>query len=446
MDNGRPARHSIEKQVHSMQTAPNPSHTPRLSARSWGALLLIGLFGQIAWTVENMYFNVFLYNTITQDTGMIALMVAASAVVATLTTLLMGALSDHLGRRKAFISLGYLLWGLSVMAFALVGPSAAPTIEGIRRAALTVVLLDCVMTFFGSTANDAAFNAWVNDITVPRNRGRVEGLLAMLPLLSMLLVFGALDPLTQSGRWQTFFLIVGSLTILAGLASLLLVKEQPINPSREGYVQQLVYGFLPQTVRAHPHLYTALMAMLALSTATQVYMPYLIIYIQSYLGIADYALILAVVLLGASALSLLGGRLIDRLGKAALSFPALALAMAGLVGMFFVRGASGLMIFGLCAIGGSMVMTACINGLLRDGIPEGMGGRFQGVRMIFAVMLPMIIGPFLGSFVIGRGGATYTDLGVIKQVPTPAIFLAAAVVLLLSIPPLVKLRRREARL
>ncbi|NLD51314.1 MAG: MFS transporter [Clostridiales bacterium] len=428
-----------------MKTAPASSVPPRLTARSWGALVLIGLFGQIAWTVENMYFNVFLYNTITQDTGMIALMVAASAVVATLTTLLMGALSDHMGRRKVFISLGYLLWGLSVMAFALVGPGAAPSAQGIRRAALTVVVLDCIMTFFGSTANDAAFNAWVNDITVPQNRGRVEGLLAMLPLLAMLLVFVALDPLTQTGQWQMFFIIVGSLTLLAGLASLGLVKEQPLSPSREPYGQQLAYGFLPRTVHAHPRLYTALLAMLALSTATQVYMPYLIIYIQSYLGIADYALILAVVLLGASALSLAGGRLIDRVGKARLSFPALGLALVGLIGMYFVRGAIGLMIFGLCTIGGSMVMTACINGLIRDGIPDGMGGRFQGVRMIFAVMLPMIIGPFLGSFVIGQGGATYTDLGVIRQVPTPAIFLAAAVVLLLCLLPLMKLHKQEAR-
>ncbi len=35
-----------------------------LGGRVWAALLAFGLIGQIAWVVENMYFNVFLYNTI----------------------------------------------------------------------------------------------------------------------------------------------------------------------------------------------------------------------------------------------------------------------------------------------------------------------------------------------------------------------------------------------
>ena len=42
----------------------------RLGARKWAALILIGLFGQFAWTIENMYFNVFLYNTISTDSKM----------------------------------------------------------------------------------------------------------------------------------------------------------------------------------------------------------------------------------------------------------------------------------------------------------------------------------------------------------------------------------------
>ena len=79
----------------------------KLGARKWLSLVLVGLFGQFAWTIENMYFNVFLYNTITTDPGYIASMVGWSAAAATVTTLLMGALSDRLGKRKALISLGY---------------------------------------------------------------------------------------------------------------------------------------------------------------------------------------------------------------------------------------------------------------------------------------------------------------------------------------------------
>ena len=70
----------------------------RLSGRMWASFILIGFVGQLAWTIENMYFNVFLYNTISTDPNAIATMVAASAAAATITTLLMGALSDfHYG-------------------------------------------------------------------------------------------------------------------------------------------------------------------------------------------------------------------------------------------------------------------------------------------------------------------------------------------------------------
>lgn len=67
-----------------------------------------------------MYFNVYLYNTISTDPGYISAMVGWSAAAATLTTLLMGALSDRVGKRKLFICGGYLLWGLSTAAFGLV--------------------------------------------------------------------------------------------------------------------------------------------------------------------------------------------------------------------------------------------------------------------------------------------------------------------------------------
>lgn len=180
----------------------------KLGARNWIALILIGLFGQFAWTIENMYFNVYLYNTISQDPRYIAAMVGWSAAAATLTTLLMGALSDRVGKRRVFISCGYILWGLSTAAFGYVTKENAarlfPGVNAVAAAAVSIVVLDCVMTFFGSTANDAAFNAWVTDVTNEKNRGRAESVLQILPLVSMLVIFAAFDGLTQQGNGGSF--------------------------------------------------------------------------------------------------------------------------------------------------------------------------------------------------------------------------------------------------
>lgn len=424
--------------------------TSPLGGRTWMALLSFGLIGQIAWVIENMYFNVFLYNTITGDMGMIAAMVAWSAVVATVTTLAMGALSDKLGKRKGFIVGGYLLWGLSVMAFALVKverlEQLMPAAAAVQTAAVIVIVLDCVMTFFGSSANDAAFNAWVTDVTDEGNRGRVEAVLAIMPLIAMLVVFGALDGLTAQGKWGTFFLIVGALTMLGGVLGYFFIREKPdLRPAGGNYLGNILYGLRPSVAAANPALYLSLLALAVYSASQQVYMPYLIIYIQRYLGIDNYALVLGAVLIAASVISVLFGRVIDRRGKLAVAAPATVVAFVGLALMFFARSMAPVILAGTVMLGASMVLSACLQGLIRDNTPDGKAGQFQGIRILFQVLLPMVTGPYIGSAVIGHTGRTYEELGVVKEVPTPGIFLASALVLVLIALPLWLLHRRRPK-
>ena len=136
----------------------------KLSKRFWASLALFGLMGQIAWVVENMYLNVFMYKMFNASAADISAMVRASAIAATLTTVFMGALSDRIGKRKLFICGGYILWGISIFAFALLKleiiSALFPAVASAAALGITLtIVLDCIMTFFGSTANDAAFNA-----------------------------------------------------------------------------------------------------------------------------------------------------------------------------------------------------------------------------------------------------------------------------------------------
>ncbi len=420
----------------------------KLGARKWLTLILVGLFGQFAWTIENMYFNVFLYNTISTDPDYIARMVAWSAVAATVTTLLMGALSDRVGKRKVFICAGYILWGLSTAAFGYITKENAarlfPAANAAAAAATMVVVLDCVMTFFGSTANDGAFNAYVTDVTDSTNRGKAESVLAILPLISMLIIFGLFDGLTQQGRWKEFFNIFGFAVTGVGLVSLVLVKDEPgLEPRKDSYFKNLLYGLRPSVVRESPELYLSFAAFCVFSVAVQVFFPYLIIYIQNYLGITDYAIVLGVVLILASAVSVVSGRYIDRLGKLRFAVPAVAIMLAGLAGMYFVRSQAGVMVAGTVMMGGYMMVSAALGANIRDWTPEGKVGHFQGIRMIFAVMLPMVIGPAIGAAVIKGSDSTYIELGQVKTVPTPGIYLAAAAVLMLVFIPIFLLKKKE---
>jgi len=419
----------------------------KLTKRIWASFLLIGLVGQFAWTIENMYFNVFLYNTISTDPNSIATMVAASAIVATLTTLLMGALSDKFGKRKIFVCGGYIVWGFSTMAFGFISVKNVaawfPAANAVATAAAFVVVMDCAMTFFGSTANDAAFNAYITDVTNKDNRGKVESVLAVLPLISMLIIFGAFDSMTQQGHWKEFFSIFGAMVTLTGVISIFLLKDKKIEKKDEPYFKNLIYGFQPTVVHKNPLLYFALLAFGLFSVAVQVFFPYLIIYLQNYLKIKSYPIVLGIILIAASAVSVVGGNFIDKVGKLKFVVPAVAVMLAGLVGMFFARSAIAVIIVGAVMMSGYMLVTAALSATVRDYTPTDKVGHFQGIRMIFAVLLPMIIGPYIGAAVIKNSNSTYLELGVVKNVPTPSIFLAAAVALLFVIFPIIMLKRRE---
>lgn len=424
----------------------------RLGGRKWLTFILLGLFGQFAWTIENMYFNVFLYSTISTDPRYISGMVGWSAFAAVLTTILMGTLSDRLGKRKALVCAGYILWGLSTAAFGLITPENAaklfPGAQAAAAAASMVVIMDCVMTFFGSTANDAAFNAYVTDATNDANRGKVESVLATLPLISMLVIFGLFDGLTQQGRWKEFFGIFGAAVSAMGILAVFIMKDEPqLRPKKDSFkaLRDILFGFNLKLWNETKALQLSFFAFAIFASAVQVFFPYLIIYIQNYLGITDYAIVLGVVLIFASIVSVVSGRFIDRVGKLRFTVPSAVIMFAGLVGMYFARGTAAVMIAGSVMMSGYMMMTAALGANIRDNTPKDKVGIFQGVRLFYTVLIPMLLGPNIGTLVIMNSKSTYVELGQVKSVPTPGIFLAAAALLLFTAIPLAALKRMEKK-
>lgn len=422
--------------------------TGALGARNWFSFIIFGLVGQLAWTVENMYFNKFLYDTISDNPNYISTMVAASAIVATLTTLVMGTLSDRVGKRKVFMILGYIIWGFTTMAFAFITVDNAaklfPTLNAVSVAAITVIIMDCVMTFFGSTANDGAFNAWVTDVTDNSNRARVEAVLSALPLIAMLIVFGVLDSFTQNGNWKLFYIIIGSVVILGGIVGLFLIKEsEGLKPNKDNYFGNIIYGFRPSTVKQNKMLYISFVAFTIVCIAYQVFLPYLIIYIDHTLGIHDYAIPLGIILILSAVISVIMGNVMDRVGKEKFYIPILAVLVFGCIAVYFSRTLLPLAITGTVMMGANLVVSSAVNATIRDYTPEDKAGLFQGIRMFFSVLLPMVIGPFIGSAVIRNSNETYEEYGVVKQVSTPNIFIAAAIVCTFALIPMIVLTKKQ---
>ena len=421
------------------------------SPKFWAALVIFSLVGQIAWVMENMYFNVFIYKMFNASAGAISAMVSASAIAATVTTLLIGALSDKIGKRKLFICGGYILWGISILSFALIRMDVInalfPTAVSAASVGVTlVIVMDCVMTFFGSSANDAAFNAWLTDSTDESNRGAAEGINAMMPLLAILAVFGGFMGFDQNlpQTWTTIFCTIGGIVFVLGIVGFFLIEEPKIDTvSNQNYFANILYGFRPKVIAANPKLYWTLAAYALFGISIQIFMPYLILYFSVSLGMENYVLIFAPAIILAAVFTALYGKVYDRKGFAAGILPALALLMVGYVLLYFFTNTALVFVGTLLMMCGYLAGMAVFGAMLRNHTPENKAGMFQGQRIVGQVLIPGIIGPAIGAAVLKNAQTILNDDGTTSFIPNENIFLAALIAAVVIFPALLPLLKKK---
>lgn len=413
----------------------------KLSSRTWFVMFALALTGQIAWAVENSWFNTFVYDTITPDPRPVAWMVAGSAITATLTTLFMGTLSDRTrsrwGRRRPFILIGYVLWGLSTVLF--------PTVAYIQTTSIAIIMVvvaDSIMTFFGSTANDAAFSAWTTDIATTETRGRVEGVLNLSVFLAQIVAMVAAGMLIDSLGYFTFFYLLGGIVIIVGViagsmlqdANLPIESEEP----KRSFLSEFAELFDVNTLKENRELFIILIFIMLSSIGMQVSLPYLIIYLENYIGVTktEFSIIGGAVMLGSAVFAIPFGLLADKWNKRNMIFFATIVSSLGGILLSLVNSLPLLAITGLLWQAFSVAMGIASVAWLKDLLPEQNRGKFLGIRMIFWIAIPMVIGPWIGSALIQNFGAPTTLNGQAGFVPAPIIFQVGSVISLLALIPL----------
>lgn len=448
-----------------------------LTKKTWFNIILFSFTGQLAWNVENMCFNTFMYNSIYADAtqeaassfeAMTAVnyMVAFSAVVAVLTTFIMGNLSDKFKNRRLFISVGYIAWGIVTGLFGFITKDNIASLTGIAdevkillASVWAVIIMDCIMTCMGSTSNDSAFNAWVTDITTPVTRPKVETLLAVLPLVAtvVVLVFNTLAQ-EEIISYTTFFIGLGAFVIVCGVLGLFILEE-PKSKSPENekipYFRNLVYTFRPSVIKENVRLYLALAAICCLSVAFQTFFPYFFIYIQHALlpalettQISALPIIAVVLGLASSAVIAVVFMKMANKNKKSIFVPSIIILFVGLMGAALSKNNIFYFIaFALPAVVSYFIFSIQLNALIRDFTPEGKAGLFQGVRMVFVVLIPMIIGPKLGE-IASKGSQIYyeNEVHVQKLLPSSSMFAYAAVAAALALIPIVILMKKGIEL
>ncbi len=426
----------------------------KILPKIWFSAIFFGLVGQIAWVVENMYFATFAQDVF-RNSGkgdlaylVTTLMVIFSALTATATTIIAGGICDKVGKRKPFIAFGYIVWGITIMLFAAIPMKVSST--SVVLIAVLLVLFDCLMTVAGSTANDAAFNAWVADNTNPQNRGKLNAILSTLFVFAVVIVFIGLGSLysSQAESNRLFFIILGIIPMVAGGLALVVLKDAPgiVKIKDTHLVKEFLYGFSIKSVKQNPLLYICLSAACLIGIAQQTFFSYLINFLSITLGLeGGFVIPMAVIIIVSALICGATGVLSDKLGRKKFFIPLLVTAILGMLSFYLIQWTDGGLKTAIIYVGGILMMGSLLSlsGMLtstfQDNIPQGCEGRNQGVRMCFTVLIPMIVGPII-SLILGLDAMGMNDEGFI---PPYSMFLAAAIVATLTIVPIIFIIRRK---
>lgn len=426
-----------------------------LTTREIILLWTLGMAGQICWNIENQWFNTFVYEHIAPSSTIVGWMVGVSAFITTVSTFLAGTYSDRKGKRKGVICCGYILWGLLTIVFGLT-QYVSSLVSSLMVIASFVVLSDAIMSFFGSMGNDSGFNAWVTDILTNDNQGQIGATIASQPVLGTIIgtVLGGV--IIEIAGYMVFFLVMGLFVMLIGFSAIFLMKEEKDEKriKKEGtFFRQFISNFNFKEFFKRKELVFVNLITSVFFIAFNVYFVHIgNLFIYNYgFSESDAGTIQGIGLVLAIITTIPVIKLINN-NKAPLAlFIAFVVNIIGLLVLYFFSSLyNGLnlininnlpLIIGVVMVGSGYVVTLQTVTVWGKALyPENARGQFEGIRIIFFVLIPMIIGPLIANPIINKFGKEITKeykTGIISgMAPDKTLFLAAAITSLFAFIPL----------
>lgn len=412
--------------------------TEKIGRREWILVWVVGLAGQLCWNVENQWFNTFIYAKIGPYAWIISWMTAVSSIVTTFSTFFWGTMSDRKGKRRPFIFIGYLLWGLFTILF---GVSEFLPKNELIAAAVMIVAMDALMSFFGSMGNDAAFSSWTTDISNEKNRGQIGAALAALPIIATILGTVVSGILISILDYFVFFIIMGVSVMIIGIAGFIFMKEgENLQPNRDekGFWHQVFSVFNFKTVKENKELFCVFLISCVYFICFNFYYAHIgnyFIYVLGYdegmSGILQGAgLGLAILSTIPATKAINKGQHIKMIAMS-IVFSVIGLFVIGIAGRTI-----GLLLPGIILAGiGYVLIMQTTTAWMKNLYPEGNYGQFEGVRIIFTVMIPMVLGPSSANIIIQAFGTPVEINGNVGMAPSSVLFYTAAVMSVLTLIP-----------
>ncbi len=446
----------------------------QLSVRVWLGLVLFIFMGSMAANLQGTLTSVFLDNTVFDQGSMgakitltdaVNIITSVSAVISCITAFIMGTLSEKLRNRKIFISVGYIIWGIMTVFFGVIKKDVVANMFGYTDAAQIVsttawiiIGFAFMMTIVRATGDDSVFDAWVTDVTTPKTTVIVESIVTVMGFATTGIIT-AMIAKAQADKvsYNTLFILIGVLAILVGIAGFYVIdnpkkfEKKDVNASKTSYWADLFYGFRPKAIKENTNLYLILLSGCTFNCAVQSFVPYLIIYFTSVVipanggeefNIGGFAVIGVMAITIALETILILMKLVMK--KKAYSFiPSVICFIVGLLILSATKNIY-LIIIGLTpGLIGYITIMIQFGATVRDNIPQDKVGLFQGIRMIFLSMIPMIVGPTLGNIAAKNSTVTYMENGAEKVLPTEAMFLYAAIVAVFIFIPMLAFLKKD---
>lgn len=412
--------------------------TEKIGRREWILVWVVGLAGQLCWNVENQWFNTFIYAKIGPYAWIISWMTAVSSIVTTFSTFFWGTMSDRKGKRRPFIFIGYLLWGLFTILF---GVSEFLPKNELIAAAVMIVAMDALMSFFGSMGNDAAFSSWTTDISNEKNRGQIGAALAALPIIATILGTVVSGILISILDYFVFFIIMGVSVMIIGIAGFIFMKEgENLQPNRDekGFWHQVFSVFNFKTVKENKELFCVFLISCVYFICFNFYYAHIgnyFIYVLGYdegmSGILQGAgLGLAILSTIPATKAINKGQHIKMIAMS-IVFSVIGLFVIGIAGRTIALLLPGIILAGI----GYVLIMQTTTAWMKNLYPEGNYGQFEGVRIIFTVMIPMVLGPSSANIIIQAFGTPVEINGNVGMAPSSVLFYTAAVMSVLTLIP-----------
>ena len=143
---------------------------------------------------------------------------------------------------------------------------------------------------------------------------------------------------------------------------------------------------------------------------------------------SNYVLILAPAIILAAIITVIFGKIYDMVGFKRCVYPVVMILSAGYVVLALAKETVPVFIGSVLMMAGYLSGMAVFGAKIRDTTPVDKAGLFQGVRIFGQVLIPGIIGPAIGAFILSDAEIITNSDGTTSFIPNSEIFAWAFVV------------------